>query len=96
MRFMLRSCCLLLVPCFLYAQPLPQLIDRFFDDYYFKFYPSTATQTGVHKYDSQLEDYSRAAVDARVKSLHAYEQKFNALPPTADRDILIAKRRTCD
>jgi uncharacterized protein (DUF885 family) len=74
----------------MYAQPLSQLVDRFFDDYYFKFYPSVATQTGVHKYDSQLEDYSRAGVDARVKSLRAFEQKFLALPASPDRDILIS------
>jgi uncharacterized protein (DUF885 family) len=72
------------------AQPLSQLTDQFFNDYYFKSYPSIATQTGVHKYDSQLEDYSRAAVDTRIKTLHAFEQKFNALPPAPDREILIS------
>jgi uncharacterized protein (DUF885 family) len=72
------------------AQPLSQLTDQFFNDYYFKSYPSIATQTGVHKYDSQLEDYSRAAVDTRIKTLHAFEQKFNALTPAPDREILIS------
>jgi hypothetical protein len=86
---MARICLALLLPCVMTAQPLTQLIDRFFDDYYFKFYPSIATQTGLHKYDSQMEDYSRSAVDARVKLLHAFEQQFNALPSTPDREILI-------
>ncbi len=90
MRLLLRIWCVLVLPCSMYAQPLSQLVDRFFDDYYFKFYPSVATQTGVHKYDSQLEDYSRAGVDARVKSLRAFEQKFLALPASPDRDILIS------
>lgn len=87
---MVRMLLVLLLPCSMTAQPLAQLTDRFFEDYYFKFYPSIATQTGVHKYDSQMEDYTRAGVDARVKSLHSFEQKFNALPPTADREILIS------
>jgi len=90
MRFMVRTCFILLLPCSMHAQTLSQSTDRFFEDYYFKFYPSIATQTGVHKYDSQLEDYSRAGVDARVKSLHAFEQKFNALPAAPDRDILLS------
>jgi hypothetical protein len=69
------------------AQPL---VDRFFEDYYFKFNPSIATQIGVHKYDSQLEDYTRAGVAARVKTLHGFEQQFTAQPPSPDREILIA------
>ena len=84
---MVRMLFVFSLPYSLSAQPL---IDRFFDDYYFKFYPSIATQTGVHKYDSQLEDYTRAGVDARVKSLHAFEGSFNALPPSPDREILLA------
>jgi hypothetical protein len=90
MRLMVRISFALLLPCWMHAQPLTQWINRFFDDYYFKSYPSIATQTGVHKYDSQLEDYTRAGVDARVKSLHAYERNFNALPPAPDREILLA------
>jgi uncharacterized protein (DUF885 family) len=89
MRLPVRVLFGVLLPCSMSAQPLSQLIDRFFDDYYFKSYPSIATQTGVHKYDSQLEDYSRAGVDARVKSLHAFEQKFNALPGAPDREIML-------
>jgi uncharacterized protein (DUF885 family) len=72
------------------AQSLPQLTDQFFNDFYFKTFPSTATQTGVHKYDSQLEDYSRAGIDARIKAFRVFEQKFNALGPAPDRDILLS------
>jgi uncharacterized protein (DUF885 family) len=70
--------------------PLPaQQFDRFFDDYYFKFNPTTGTATGFHQYDTQLEDYSRAGVEARVKALHHYEQQFSALPTSADRDLVL-------
>lgn len=80
----------LLVTLSIQAQTLSQLTDRFFDDYYFKFFPSIATQTGVHKYDTQLEDYSRAAIDARVKSLHSFEGQFSGLASTPDREIMLS------
>ncbi len=72
------------------AQSPSEYIDRFFDDYYFKFYPSIATQTGVHKYDNLLEDYSRAGVEARVKSLRLFERQFGALPAAPDREIMLS------
>jgi uncharacterized protein (DUF885 family) len=90
MRPTFRIVAFLLSAFAMQAQTLNQQIDRFFDDYYFKFYPSSATQAGIHKYDSLLEDYSRAGVDARAKSLHAYERQFTALPEALDRDIILA------
>ena len=33
-----------------------RLVDQYFD-FYFKVNPTTATQTGFHQYDSQLEDF---------------------------------------
>jgi hypothetical protein len=90
MRLIFRMLPVLAAALSMQAQSLPQQIDRFFDDYYFKFYPSIATQTGIHKYDSQLEDYSRAGVDARVKSLHVFEGQFASLPAAPDRDIVLA------
>ena len=43
--------------------------DRFFDEYYFPFSPTTATSAGIHKYDEKLEDYSKAGVAIRVAAL---------------------------
>ena len=51
------------------AQPSPEQVDRFFDDVYFKFNPTVGTSSGFHQYDAQLEDYSKAAVDAQVQAL---------------------------
>src|SRR6266700_3848314 len=41
------------------------VVDRFFDTE-FKFHPTEATSAGFHEYDSKLEDYSRAAIDAEI------------------------------
>ena len=90
MRYSLCMLLLLMPQMSMHAQPLPSLVGHFFEDYYFRFYPSNATQTGVHKYDNQLEDFSKPAVEARVKSLQSYLSQFNALPPAPDREILIA------
>ena len=46
--------------------------DRFADSYLdfgFKEHPSSATELGVHDYDGQMEDFSAAAVENRIKGL---------------------------
>src|SRR6202012_4700317 len=42
------------------------LVDDYFNNVYFKFQPTAGTSAGFHQYDTQLEDYSRAAVDAQI------------------------------
>jgi len=73
----------------LLAQPSAQQVDRFFDDVYFKFNPTTGTADGFHQYDSLLEDYSKAAITAQSHVLHAAEQEFSALPTDPDRDLIL-------
>ena len=58
---------------------LMQLSDEYLDKWYFPTHPSEATQVGIHDFDTQLEDYSRAAIDAHIASLHDYERRFAAL-----------------
>ncbi|HTS75992.1 MAG TPA: DUF885 domain-containing protein [Bryobacteraceae bacterium] len=65
------------------------LTDRFFDEYYFPYNPSGATSAGIHTYDGRLEDFSRAAVRARVEILHKFEREFAAQPEDADRDLVL-------
>src|SRR5579863_1967186 len=65
------------------------LYDRFFDEYYFPFNPTTATSSGVHAYDSQLEDYSKAGVTKRVAALKKFEGEFSKLPASPDRDLVL-------
>jgi uncharacterized protein (DUF885 family) len=73
----------------LMAQPSPEQVDRFFDEVYFKFSPTGGTAAGFHQYDSQLEDYSKAALDANLKALHRAEREFAALPTDPDRDLIL-------
>jgi len=72
------------------TQPTPQQVDRFFDDVYFKFSPTTGTSSGFHQYDTQLEDYSKAGIDAQTKALHQAEKEFAALPPDPDRELILS------
>ena len=74
------------------------LVDRFFDEARFRFHPTAGTEAGFHKYDRQLEDYSRAAVEAQVTILKSFLSQFESLDvkrltstSAADRDLVIAQ-----
>ena len=69
------------------------LTDRFFDEYYFPFNPTTATSAGIHKYDGKLEDYSKAGVAKRVAMLKKFESEFEKLPESPDRDLVLSNIR---
>jgi uncharacterized protein (DUF885 family) len=69
------------------------LTDRFFDEYYFPFNPSYATAAGVHKYDNQIEDYSKAGVAARIAKLKQFEAEFAKLPDDPDRNLVLSTIR---
>jgi uncharacterized protein (DUF885 family) len=71
------------------AQNLETLSNRFFDEYFFPNNPTTATSDGIHKYDGQLEDYSKAGVTKRVSELKAWESQFVKLPQSDDRDLVL-------
>ncbi len=91
---MLREFCLaglfsIMLADSLIAQPTPQQVDRFFDDVYFKFNPTTGTSTGFHQYDALLEDYSKAGIDRQIQVLHSAEMQFSALPDDPDRDLIL-------
>ncbi len=69
------------------------LYDRFFDEYYFPYNPTTATASGIHKYDSELEDYSKAGVVKRTAVLKKFEDEFAKAPQSADRDLVLSNIR---
>jgi hypothetical protein len=71
------------------AQLSTDQVDRFFDDVYFKFNPTAGTSAGFHQYDPQLEDYSKATVDAQIRVLHNAEKQFSALGEDPDRDLIL-------
>ena len=73
-----------------------RLADEYFDQVYFRFGPSNGTSDGFHQYDAQLEDYSRAGIDAEVAALHAFEKRVAAVDPqsldetrAADRGLVL-------
>lgn len=55
------------------------LAHQYFTNVTFKFSPTAGTLAGLHQYDSQLEDYSRAGVESNIAALKAYEAKFDAV-----------------
>jgi hypothetical protein len=63
--------------------------DRFFDEFYFPFNPTTATSSGIHTYDSKLDDYSRAGEMKREAILKKFEAEFTTLPASDDRDLVL-------
>lgn len=71
-----------------------QLSDRFFDEYYFPFNPTSATSAGIHKYDAELEDFSKAGIGRRIAKLKEFEAAFGKTPADADRDLLLATIRS--
>jgi uncharacterized protein (DUF885 family) len=80
---------------------LAALADDYFDRYYFPANPTAATTAGIHRYDGQLEDYSRAAIAREISTLHAYQQRFAAVPASGlseraqgDRELLISSIRS--
>jgi uncharacterized protein (DUF885 family) len=76
------------------------LADRFFDEVYFRYSPSSATSSGFHQHDTRLEDFARASIGEQVKTLRAFEQDVQQFdparlsPPVADdREILLSSIR---
>jgi uncharacterized protein (DUF885 family) len=62
------------------AAELRQLADEYFDQVYFRYSPTNGTLQGLHQYDTQLEDYSRAGVERETADLERFESKFAAVP----------------
>ncbi len=91
MRCLLLFCAV--VPLFAQTSALGQLADRFFDEYLFRFNPTQATAVGFHQYDSKLEDYSKAAIQSRIQTLHRFEPEFAKLPESPDRDLILSNIR---
>jgi len=77
-----------------------KLVDHYFDEYY-RYHPSQGTTDGFHQYDSQLEDYSLAAIAAETRSLEQLLAEFERFPAdglsaesAADRLMVISKIRS--
>jgi uncharacterized protein (DUF885 family) len=77
------------------------LVDAYFDTIYLPFNPTDGTSAGLHQYDGQLENYSRASVDKELTALQTYEKKVAAFPAATlspsdrgDREFLLGTIRS--
>ncbi len=83
------------------AQTFTVLSNQYFDDVYYHFQPTAGTAAGLHRYDTEVEDYSPATMARWIAALHSYEKKVEAVPAdgldasqAADRQILLNSIRS--
>jgi uncharacterized protein (DUF885 family) len=70
--------------------------DQYFEQIYFPYAPTAGTLAGYHHYDRQLEDFSRANINAQIAILKRAEARVSAIPAEGldetmrgDREILL-------
>ncbi|MDE3104209.1 MAG: DUF885 domain-containing protein [Acidobacteriota bacterium] len=83
------------------TQTFSYLADAYFNDVYFRYNPTTGTASGLHQYDTQLEDYSAAGMARESADLHSWEAKIAAVDPglldaaeADDRSLLLNSIRS--
>ncbi len=64
---------------------------------YFPNQPTAGTLTGYHQYDTRLEDFSRASIDAEVAALRTFDKRIGSTPTDsldqttrADRELVLS------
>jgi uncharacterized protein (DUF885 family) len=62
------------------AEPLPHFVDEYLA-YLYEVHPTNATFDGVHLHDDLLEDYSRQALDAQIRTLGGFGRRLAAIDP---------------
>jgi len=77
--------------------------NRFVDhalDEIFRYNPTRGTSLGLHQYDSQVEDYARAAIEQEIGALHGLEKQAVGLDLNGaaesvreDRELLVSRLR---
>jgi uncharacterized protein (DUF885 family) len=76
--------CVFLSSPILLAQTTDEKFDNLSSEFlkgYFVANPTTATQIGVHDYDSILDDFSQTAIQLEITRLHLFREKFADLEP---------------
>ncbi len=82
-------------------QQFQKLSDDYFDQVYFPCNPTNGTLTGYHQYDTQLEDFSRKAIDAQIAAQKDFETRIAAIPAAeldrttrGDRELVLSNIRS--
>ena len=70
------------------------LVDDFVDQAVFALNPTAATSAGIHTYDAQLEDRSRAGVEKQISVLKMFEARTDAIDPAGLSPLEAADRET--
>ncbi len=77
------------------------LADDYIDNFYLPTDPAGATSVGVHRYDTELEDFTLAGAARQVGQLRRYLAKVEAIDPATlsewvrgDRELLISSIRS--
>ncbi len=77
------------------------LVNSYFDTVYLPYNPTAGTSAGLHQYDSKLENYSHANIQAQTAALQKYAQKVEAFPAAGlsqwdqgDREFLLGNIRS--
>jgi uncharacterized protein (DUF885 family) len=68
------------------AEPLPHFVDEYLA-YLYEINPTTATFDGVHVHDDLIEDFSRQAVDAEIRTLGGFGRRLAAIDPARLTDV---------
>jgi uncharacterized protein (DUF885 family) len=76
----------------LLASDFNALVDRFFD-MWFRYNPVEGTRAGFHQYDKQLNDGSRASVEAEIAELKTFLPEVERAARSSDRDLVLANIR---
>ena len=80
---------------------LRALADDYLDNFYLPTGPTNATLVGIHRYDTQLEDFTRAGAARQIRELRRYLAKFDSIDPATlsepvriDRELVLSSIRS--
>lgn len=64
------------------AADFPKFVDDYLTDLHSR-HPALAAASGLHAWDSQLEDYSSAAIGAEISAIKKFQERLAKIPPLA-------------
>ncbi|HXF38712.1 MAG TPA: DUF885 domain-containing protein [Blastocatellia bacterium] len=62
------------------AAKFPALVAEYLRDLHAR-HPSLAAASGLHVWDSQLEDYSALAISSEISAIKSFQQRLEKIPP---------------